>query len=69
MQTFLTYKATLAGVPVQFIDPAYTSQTCPLCNFVSRSNRKSQSEFICNQCGYVGLADYIAACNIAARAT
>ena len=67
MRALLTYKAALAGVPMQFIDPAYTSQTCPLCGFVSKSNRKSQSEFICGQCGYVGLADYIAARNIAAK--
>ena len=67
MRAFLTYKAALAGVPMQFIDPAYTSQTCFHCGFVSKSNRKSQSEFICGQCGYVGLADHIAARNIAAK--
>jgi len=67
MRAFLTYKAMLAGVPIQFVDPAYTSQTCPLCGFVSKSNRKSQSDFVCGQCGYVGLADYVAACNIAAK--
>ena len=67
MRAFLTYKAMLAGVPMQFIDPAFTSQTCPQCGFVSKSNRKSQSEFVCGQCGLVGLADYVAACNIAVK--
>ena len=68
MRQFVTYKAILAGVPVVFVDPAYTSQTCPHCGFVSKSNRKSQESFSCGRCGYVGLADHIAAMNIAARA-
>ena len=67
MRAFLVYKATQAGVPIQFVESAYTSQTCPLCGFISKSNRKSQSEFVCGQCGYVGLADYVAACNIATK--
>ena len=68
LRKFVSYKAALAGVPVHFVDPAYTSQTCSVCGHVSRSNRKSQSEFRCDQCGYVALADHNAAQNIAARA-
>ncbi len=30
-----------------FVDPAYTSQTCPECRHRERSNRKSQSVFRC----------------------
>lgn len=68
LRAFTSYKSALVGVPIQFVDPAYTSQTCPQCGFVSKSNRKSQSEFRCSQCGYVDLADHAAAMNIAARA-
>jgi putative transposase len=69
LRRFVSYKAALAGTPVVFVDPAYTSQTCPICGHVSRSNRKSQSEFCCDQCGHVALADHAAAINIAARAS
>jgi len=67
LRQFVTYKAILAGVPVRFVSPAYTSQTCSQCGFVSKSNRKAQSEFVCGQCGFVGSSDHIAACNIAAK--
>jgi len=69
LRQFVEYKARLSGVPVMIVNPAYTSQTCPHCGFVSKSNRKSQSNFVCGRCGYVGLADHVAAINIAARAT
>jgi putative transposase len=68
MQTFVSYKAEIFGVPVQFIDPRYTSQTCPTCGHVSKSNRPTRDTFCCEQCGFSGPADHIAALNIAAKA-
>jgi IS605 OrfB family transposase len=65
---FITYKATLAGVVVEFIDPAYTSQTCHECGHREKSNRKSQAEFHCKACGHQDHADRNAARNIRARA-
>ena len=65
---FLSYKAALKGIPVIFVDPAYTSQTCPVCGCVDRRNRPDQSTFSCVSCGHSGLADTIAARNIAGRA-
>ena len=62
--TFLGYKAALAGVPVVFVDPAYTSQTCPECRHRARSNRKSQSVFRCKACGFELHADVVAARNV-----
>jgi len=64
----IVYKAKLAGVPVFFVSPKYTSQACSQCGHISKSNRKSQSNFSCNQCGFSANADYNAAVNIAARA-
>jgi IS605 OrfB family transposase len=68
LQRFIAYKAALQGVPVVFVDARYSSQTCPHCGFCHRSNRPSQSEFKCRQCGYSAHADYVAALNLALRA-
>jgi putative transposase len=62
--TFISYKAALAGVPTVFVDPRYTSQTCPECDHRERSNRKSQSEFRCKACGHEQHADIVGARNI-----
>jgi putative transposase len=32
LRQFIGYKAAIAGVPVAYIDPAYTSQECPICH-------------------------------------
>jgi transposase len=62
------YKAQLAGVPVAFVDPAYTSRTCSVCGHREKSNRKSQAEFQCKACGHEQHADVNAALNIRASA-
>lgn len=67
LRQFIDYKAALAGVPVVFVDPAYTSQECPICHHISRSNRPTRNDFHCVCCGFSGPADTIAAMNIAAR--
>ncbi|NJO82207.1 MAG: IS200/IS605 family element transposase accessory protein TnpB [Blastochloris sp.] len=68
LRQFLTYKARMVGIPVYLVDAAYTSQTCCVCGFVSRDNRKSQSLFWCGSCGASHHADSNAAGNIAYRA-
>ena len=65
---FIQYKAKLYGVPVFFVNPRYTSQTCSNCGYVSKNNRKSQSLFICEKCGFSENADINASFNIAHRA-
>ncbi|HWQ20636.1 MAG TPA: transposase [Methanotrichaceae archaeon] len=67
LRQFVTYKAAVAGVPLVFVNPAYTSQECPICHCISRSNRPTRDEFRCTCCGFSGPADNIAAANIAAR--
>lgn len=68
LRNFVTYKAQLCGVPVHFVDPRNTSRTCPSCGHCAKENRKTQSAFICTSCGFAGIADVIAAGNIASRA-
>ena len=61
-------KATEAGVPVHFVNPAYTSKTCHACGRIGR--RGSQAEFKCtNDDCHVSefQADINAAANIADR--
>jgi putative transposase len=69
LRQFITYKAKIVGVIVQFVNPRNTSRTCPECGFVSKSNRKSQSLFSCQQCGFASNADFVGAINIASKAT
>lgn len=65
---FVRYKAEAAGVPVVFVDPRNTSRTCSACGHCDKANRKSQSQFLCLQCGLDTNADFNAALNIWARA-
>jgi len=67
LREFVTYKAAIAGVPLVYIDPAYTSQECPICHCISKSNRPTRDKFYCTCCGFSGPADNIAALNIKAR--
>lgn len=64
---FILYKAQKTGVPVIFVDPAYTSQTCNACGSVDKRNRKTQDRFLCISCGHADHADINAALNISVR--
>lgn len=68
LREYITYKATLAGVPVILVDPKYTSQQCSNCGHTEKANRISQAEFVCKNCDLHILADYNAALNIRGRA-
>ena len=60
----LEYKLRLMGGLLIKVPPQYTSQTCPVCGHVSRSNRISQALFVCERCGHCANADLNAAENI-----
>lgn len=64
---FIAYKAALAGVPLVYVDPAYTSQTCSRCGHLSKGNRPDQATFCCTSCGFAEHADVNAGRNIASR--
>ena len=69
LQKKIEYKVKLyCGVTAEYVDPSYTSQTCPVCGFISKDNRPSHGEkFVCQNCGYGEQADVVGAINIALR--
>ena len=58
---YIQYKANLEGIRVEFVDPKYTSQKCPVCG----ENHKAKGRtYICGDCGFKTHRDILAACNI-----
>ena len=45
------------GIQIIAVNPAYTSQECSRCHYVSKDNRKSQKDFVCQHCHYSCNAD------------
>ena len=62
--TFIKYKAALRGVPIIYVNPAYTSQMCSRCGNVQKTNGK---HFKCFVCGHNEHRDANAAFNIGNR--
>ena len=61
----LKYKALRYGSDVITVDPAYTSQTCPVCGYRDKGNRNKKKHFFCcGKCGYRSNDDRIAAMNL-----
>ena len=63
LETFLKYKAALLGIPIVYINPAYTSQICSRCGDINKPNGK---RYKCN-CGHFDHRDSNAAFNISAK--
>lgn len=57
---YIEYKAKLAGIEVLYVNPAYTSQSCPVCG---THNHATDRKYIC-QCGLHMHRDLVGAVNI-----
>ncbi|MBE1554519.1 RNA-guided endonuclease TnpB family protein [Sporosarcina limicola] len=57
---FIEYKAALAGIKVEYVNPAYTSQTCPKC---TKKNKVKDRNYMC-RCGFEKHRDIVGAMNI-----
>jgi len=62
LQTFIEYKARAAGIKVQYVNPAYSSQTCSCCG---RLGRRLKHRFECPHCGLRAHSDLNASRNLA----
>lgn len=62
LQRFVEYKAKAAGIAVEYVDPAYTSQTCSCCGALGK---RSKHRFECPHCGLRAHSDLNASRNLA----
>ena len=60
----LEYKLKKNGGELVKVNPQYTSQKCSRCGHISKENRKTQANFVCEKCGNTLNADYNASLNI-----
>jgi len=65
LNQFIQYKAKREGIEIKYIDPYHTSQDCSVCGHWEEKQRKSQSKFVCGNCGEEMNGDYNGARNIA----
>lgn len=64
----IEYKAALRGSAAVAVDPACTSQRCPVCGHTERANRdKRKHRFRCRECGYSSNDDRVGAMNLHAK--
>ncbi|MFT9487312.1 MAG: RNA-guided endonuclease TnpB family protein [Tepidibacillus sp.] len=60
LSQFIEYKANLEGIKVEYVNPAYTSQTCPKC---FEKNKAQDRKYKC-KCGFEKHRDLVGAMNI-----
>jgi len=63
LETFIKYKAALLGIPIFYVNPAYTSQVCSRCGSINKPNGKN---YKCS-CSHFDHRDSNAAFNISAK--
>ncbi|WP_136415853.1 RNA-guided endonuclease TnpB family protein [Herbaspirillum sp. ST 5-3] len=62
LQTFVEYKAKAEGIEVEYVSPAYTSQTCSCCGELGK---RAKHRFVCEHCGLRAHSDLNASRNLA----
>jgi IS605 OrfB family transposase len=67
LQAFIVYKAAWAGVQVEFVSAAWTSQMCNKCRRVNKKLKLTEREWRCPSCGATLDRDLNAAINIERR--
>ena len=67
LQSYIDYKARWAGVPIEYVSPAYTSKTCHVCGYINRKLKVTDRSWLCPQCGAKLDRDPNAAINIERR--
>jgi putative transposase len=60
----LEYKTQWQGGLLVAVAPQNTSRKCSECGHTSAANRKTQSKFVCVECGFSANADFVGAVNI-----
>lgn len=65
LSKMIEYKARWKGILVVYVNEAYTSKNCHICN--NTGKRVNQGLFKCPHCGWRGNADYNGATNIGKR--
>jgi putative transposase len=60
LANFIEYKAIWEGIKVEYVNPQYTSQTCPACG---ERNKAKDRKYQCG-CGYKKHRDMVGAINI-----
>jgi IS605 OrfB family transposase len=51
LQSYIDYKARWAGVPVEYVSPAYTSKTCHVCGYINHKLKVTDRSWLCPRCG------------------
>ena len=64
LETYIKYKSSLYGIPVIYVNPAYTSKTCSRCGSI---NDVPGKRFVCENCGHKDHRDANASFNIGIR--
>ena len=64
LEQFIIQRSEKIGKTVLFVNPRFTSQRCSQCGYIAKTNRSSQSEFLCRECFFELNADLNAARNL-----
>lgn len=60
LSSYIEYKANLVGIKVEYVNPKYTSQACPMCEV---RNKARDRIYQCG-CGFIQHRDLVGAMNI-----